>query len=319
MQKRAWLIAFGALALSAFTTNVLGILNQIETVQEAKDFDYSALPPLERQRLSNEVRIAISDQLAQTNPKQAAEALEDLSSDWWCYDDDIVFEARLGLTLAEEFSSKDEIAAARQELEARIADTRSSIPPLPKIGTSIPKSDLSALIKTLVARDQTWERYVVNVMFPMNDEYRKRPAFHGAYGQLVAREKCLVWRANEHVAAQILHEHGWPLKEDVGAHGLWLIIQHADHNPALQGKALPLIEALVDAGKMKKRRYAYLYDRYHLNTDGKQRFGTQVMPIAPGRCAPRPLEEPDRLNQLRADVGLEPFEDYVVRIPGCQG
>jgi|GEM_PF-1100494 len=319
MKFRLLFIALGALLLSAFTTHMQSILIHFEAVQDAKDFDYSALSPHSRKLLTREIEIAIAEELAKTNAKQATEARKGLDGDWWCYNNDIVFEARLGLTLAEEFSSKDEIAAARQELEARIADTRASIPPLPDVSGGIPKSNLGALIATLVERDQVWERYVVDVMFPTNDENRKRPAFHSAYGQLVAREKCLVWSANEDVTEQILKEHGWPLKEDIGAHGLWLIIQHADHNPALQGKALPLIEALVDAGAMKKRRYAYLYDRYHLNTDGKQRFGTQVMQDSPGHCVPRPLEEPDRLNELRAGVGLEPFEDYVVRIPGCQG
>lgn len=115
---------------------------------------------------------------------------------------------------------------------------------------------------------------------------------------------------------QILAKHGWPGKPlvgDQGAHDAWLIAQHADHDPAFQRQALELLTGAVARGEAKPRALAYLTDRVRVNEGREQVFGTQMGGLEDGVPVPRPIEDPDRLDELRAEVGLEPFDQYLRR------
>ncbi len=117
---------------------------------------------------------------------------------------------------------------------------------------------------------------------------------------------------------KLVAERGWPSITQVGksASGrAWLLVQHADHNPAFQLKALRLMEPLVATGDVDKRDYAYLYDRIMLKLTGMQRYGTQFMGCDGGKYKLRPLEadvaDGDRkLDAVRASMGLEPIIEY---------
>ena len=116
---------------------------------------------------------------------------------------------------------------------------------------------------------------------------------------------------------QLVDEHGWPVISKVGKRGAsaaWLLTQHADLDPAFQLRALRLMEPLVQEGEVSKRNYAYLYDRVMLKLSGKQRFATQVTCEA-GDYVPRPLEEPERMDELRAEMNLNPFAEYRQNFP----
>ncbi|WP_206364500.1 DUF6624 domain-containing protein [Sphingomonas pokkalii] len=106
---------------------------------------------------------------------------------------------------------------------------------------------------------------------------------------------------------------GWPTiaqAGSAGSHAAWLLVQHADADPAFQLRALRLMTPLVASGEVNKRSYAYLYDRIMLKITGKQRYATQVT-CKDGRRVAQPLEEEARLPELRAEMGLEPFADYL--------
>ncbi|MDQ3587204.1 MAG: hypothetical protein M3375_02475 [Actinomycetota bacterium] len=113
---------------------------------------------------------------------------------------------------------------------------------------------------------------------------------------------------------QILSEHGWPGESLVGkqgAHHAWLIAQHADHAPGFQGQALGLLAEAVAQGEATPRELAYLTDRARVNGGLEQVYGTQMSADENGLPVPRPIEDPERLDELRAEVGLEPFDQYV--------
>ena len=120
---------------------------------------------------------------------------------------------------------------------------------------------------------------------------------------------------------QVVEQQGWPTISEVGAAGAsnaWLLAQHADHDPLFQLKVLQLMEPLVGQGEADGRNFAYLYDRVMLKLAGAQRYGTQ-MHCPAGAFEPQPLELPDDIDQLRADVGLEPIEDYIASITKMSG
>ncbi len=115
---------------------------------------------------------------------------------------------------------------------------------------------------------------------------------------------------------EIMAEYGWPTAELVGdeaAHGAWLIAQHADRQLDIQRRALQLMRQAVSAGAAGPRELAFLRDRTRVNEGRKQVYGTQIAGVKDGAPVPWPCEEPERVDELRAAVGIEPFDEYVAR------
>jgi hypothetical protein len=108
-------------------------------------------------------------------------------------------------------------------------------------------------------------------------------------------------------------EKGWPTISKVGERAsgnAWLLVQHADHDPAFQLKALRLMEPLAAKGEVSKANYAYLYDRIMLKLSGKQRFGTQLSGCEGSEYKLRPLENEKQLTELRLQYELKPISEY---------
>ena len=94
-----------------------------------------------------------------------------------------------------------------------------------------------------------------------------------ALAQMTALDKEHTARLKAVVAA-----HGWPGKSLVGekaAHAAWLLVQHADADPAFQRRCLHLMERLPP-GEVSVKDLAYLTDRVLLAEGKPQRFGTQI-------------------------------------------
>ena len=121
-------------------------------------------------------------------------------------------------------------------------------------------------------------------------------------------------RKNTHMLKKIVEDKGWPSIPVVGERAsftAWLLVQHADSDPAFQLQALRLMEPLAAKGEVSKRNYAYLYDRVMLKLNGKQRFGTQIGGCDGDDYALLPLEDEKRLDELRTKHDLEPITQYL--------
>ena len=108
-------------------------------------------------------------------------------------------------------------------------------------------------------------------------------------------------------------EHGWPTVSEVGARGAntaWLLAQHSDLDPAFQLRALRLMEPLAAAGEADRANFAFLSDRLSLKLAGTQRYGSQLV-CRSGTREPMPLEDPARVDALRAEFGLGTLAGYV--------
>ncbi|MGW1892535.1 DUF6624 domain-containing protein [Streptomyces sp. NPDC002004] len=113
---------------------------------------------------------------------------------------------------------------------------------------------------------------------------------------------------------EIMDDYGWPTAELVGeeaARSAWLIAQHADRQLHVQRRALQLMQQAVAAGSAGPRELAFLRDRTLVNEGRKQIYGTQIAGVKDGAPVPWPCEEPERMDELRAEVGIEPFDQYV--------
>jgi hypothetical protein len=118
---------------------------------------------------------------------------------------------------------------------------------------------------------------------------------------------------------EILSTHGWPHQDLVGTDGAdaaWLIVQHAIGEPDLQRQALLLLQEHAALERIPAWHCAYLEDRIAMYEDRPQRYGTQWLddPID-GRIRPWSLAEPDRVNELRASVGLDSMRPVPERGP----
>ena len=115
-----------------------------------------------------------------------------------------------------------------------------------------------------------------------------------------------------------VEKNGWPTIASAGASGsmmAWLLVQHADADPAFQYRALRLMTPLADKGEVNRRNYAYLYDRVMLKITGKQRYATQMV-CKGGKRIPQPLDDESSMPALRAKAGLEPLADYLKSFDG---
>jgi hypothetical protein len=107
---------------------------------------------------------------------------------------------------------------------------------------------------------------------------------------------------------EVIAKHGWPGKKIVGVDGAnaaWLLVQHADADPAFQKDCLAKMEPLVQTGEVSGKDYAYLFDRVAIADGRPQRYGTQFdgEDIAP-------LEDPAKVDERRKSVGLGTLAEY---------
>jgi hypothetical protein len=128
---------------------------------------------------------------------------------------------------------------------------------------------------------------------------------------------------NQARLAEIFDEHGWPgwsLVGEDGSTAAWLIVQHADLDPAFQRRGLELLEAAVEAGDASPGDLAYLIDRVRVAEGEPQVYGTQWRIDETGGWTPAtPIEDEATVDERRADVGLQPLDDYLEELQALEG
>lgn len=159
--------------------------------------------------------------------------------------------------------------------------------------------DLKETLESIFERDQydrlLWSRAVKNN--PSDTERNER----------LARKALMTDSLNLILVDEILSQHGFPRKEQVGDFGnqaVWLVFQHA--NLDYQKRFLPQLESAVSRGDIAPVFLALLRDRIDVREGKLQRYGTQINDK--GNLAP--LLDASRVNQWRQEVGLPPLEQF---------
>ena len=109
----------------------------------------------------------------------------------------------------------------------------------------------------------------------------------------------------------ILDQYGWLGADVVGQQGnttLFLVIQHADL--ATQEKYLPIMREAVKNGKAQGSHLALLIDRVEMENGRPQLYGSQITGEN-GKAAIYKIADEANVNKRRAEVGLQPLEQYV--------
>lgn len=112
---------------------------------------------------------------------------------------------------------------------------------------------------------------------------------------------------------QITRKHGFPKAADVGRDGVaaaWLLVQHADADPAFQQQILPELEGLGETDGISGEQVALLIDRVLLAQGRPQRFGSQYEGNPGMRPVMRPVEDPEGLDERRARMRMMPSATY---------
>lgn len=77
----------------------------------------------------------------------------------------------------------------------------------------------------------------------------------------------------------------------------------------LQRAFLDALRDAVSRGEAAPAHLAYLEDRVRVHAGQPQLYGTQFT-FTEGELGPYPIEDPQRLDERRAEAGLEPFAAY---------
>lgn len=120
---------------------------------------------------------------------------------------------------------------------------------------------------------------------------------------------------------QTVDQIGWPTVSMVGndgSHAAWLLAQHADMDRDFQAHCLGLMRA-VPSGEVQLPEIAYLEDRL-LSAEGKPlKYGTQFVRAADDSAwVPQEIDDPDRVDERRAAMGLPPLEVNIREINSPQ-
>ena len=119
----------------------------------------------------------------------------------------------------------------------------------------------------------------------------------------------------EHLEAIILAV-GWPTETLVGAdaaQAAWLIAQHAIGLPEFQRTCLRHLEEAANRGLLPLWQPAMLEDRIRMFEGRPQIYGNQLEPDERGDLRPYLIEDPQRVDQRRQAVGLEPLAQGLAR------
>lgn len=118
---------------------------------------------------------------------------------------------------------------------------------------------------------------------------------------------------------KLLERHEWftisQWGEEADKHA-WLLVQHADKEPAFQKEILNTLTSLYRIGETNPSNYAYLYDRVATGEGQPQRYGTQLTCGPDGFWIFLPIEDKVNVNKRRAEVGLSAIEIYKNQFSG---
>lgn len=111
---------------------------------------------------------------------------------------------------------------------------------------------------------------------------------------------------------EIIATHGWPGKTLLGdgqEAAAWTIAQHGGHE--FLERMLPLMYEAVIKRELDEALYATSLDRVLIRRGMKQMYGTQFdVDVATGKCEPRPIENPEQVEELRKRAGMDSLADY---------
>jgi hypothetical protein len=182
--------------------------------------------------------------------------------------------------------------------------------PTPNKSSSEPATNLSLvqILDSMVTEDQLWRN--LHTRF-VNGQLPKDSISLTEIRNKIHETDSLNYFGLE----SIFNQFGFPtfqLVGKAGAHDFWLLVQHQDLHVPFQDSVLAQMKNLVALGSATGADYAYLFDRVKVNKGQLQEYGTQMQLNADSNSyEPKPVFEPEFLNQRRQSIGLNTIEAYI--------
>ncbi|HVW59497.1 MAG TPA: DUF6624 domain-containing protein [Puia sp.] len=164
---------------------------------------------------------------------------------------------------------------------------------------------IEARLDTVFDDDQSGRRYIDTIARKYGLHSRKMDSLLKVMGNKDSMNLVKV--------TAILDKYGWLGIDDIGEKAntaLFIVIQHADGDTAIQRKYLPMMRQAVKDGKAKADQLALLEDRVLTNQGKPQIYGTQVHAGKNGKNVFFPISDERNVNKRRAAMGLDPLEVY---------
>lgn len=111
----------------------------------------------------------------------------------------------------------------------------------------------------------------------------------------------------------VIDEYGFPTATMVapdGAGSAFLLVQHQDRHPEFQQFVLEIMSPWVKRGEVDGESFALLTDRVLVAQKKPQRYGSQFRSLEDGSMEIQPVEDPERLDERRAEAGMPPMSIY---------
>ena len=120
-------------------------------------------------------------------------------------------------------------------------------------------------------------------------------------------------RANTAFLYGVVKAIGWPSRAKVGveaAHDAWLMLQHADLDPAFQKKCLFLILPYMELGEVQRPDVALLIDRVRVSEKKPQVYGSQWKIEKGAFVLSGTLQDPASVDIRRKEMNLQSLTEY---------
>ena len=101
---------------------------------------------------------------------------------------------------------------------------------------------------------------------------------------------------------------------------IWIVIDHASLE--LQEKYLPMVEQMAALQLIAASEYACLFDRVAMYQNRPQRYGSQSVQFGEPDAMHLylwPVEDCEKLDALRAEMGMQPLADYLRQLTEATG
>lgn len=132
--------------------------------------------------------------------------------------------------------------------------------------------------------------------------------------EIFSAKRDSVSKDNQSRIKKLFNKFGYLGFNEVGKENstkFWLPIQHADNDVEFQKQMLQELKKQIEINNAKRNEYAMLEDRIAVNTNQKQRFGSQVTYNTNGQAIPRNgLIDSLNIERLRAEYDLPAFKEY---------
>lgn len=120
-------------------------------------------------------------------------------------------------------------------------------------------------------------------------------------------------KKNQQIVVSTIEKCGFPTVEKHGyksVEAIFLVIQHA--GKSLREQYFPQIKNSADQGDLQWSTVALMEDRMLMDRGEKQKYGSQVhKKNGSDQWSLYPIEDPQNVNNRRAQVGLGPIEEYL--------